>query len=70
MYDAKFGLYPDSKNESLKSSVFTIRRIHLERVCRVRGRERRLGTRRPVRRLEQYSRRNPVEPGPRLQGFG
>lgn len=56
MYDAKFGLYPDSKNESLKNSVFTIRRIHLEIVCRVRGREPRLGTRRSVRRLEQYSR--------------
>lgn len=70
MDDAKFGLYPDSKNESLKSSVFTIRRIHLEIVCRVHGREPRLGTRRPVRRLEQYSRRDSAGPEPRPQGFG
>lgn len=43
MYDGKFGLYPDSKNESLKSSVLAIRKIHLEIVCRVHGRDPRLG---------------------------
>ena len=43
MYDGKFGLYPDSKNESLKSPVFAIRKIHLEVVCRVHGRDPRLG---------------------------
>lgn len=67
MYDGKFGLYPDSKNESLKSSVLAIRKIRLEIVCRVHGRDPRLGTRRPVRRLEQYSRQDSVGPAPRQQ---
>lgn len=53
MYDEKLGLYPNSKNEPLKSSVFAIRKIQVEIVCRVDWRDPRLGGKRPVRRLEQ-----------------
>lgn len=52
MYE-KFGIYPDSKDDSLKSSMFAIRKLYLEIVFRVACRDPRLGAERPVKRLEE-----------------